>query len=91
MSDFKLPAKNPASPFAGWRGHHVGVRVKDLDEAKNWYVEKLDFRVVAEWDYADEKLSYLAPPTEDHFYIEVLATGRRHPGRCARIRTSVIA
>jgi catechol 2,3-dioxygenase-like lactoylglutathione lyase family enzyme len=46
MSDFKLPAKNPASPFAGWRGHHVGVRVKDFNEAKNWYVEKLDFRVV---------------------------------------------
>ena len=45
MRDFKLPAKNPASPFADWRGHHVGVRVKDLNEAKNWYVEKLDFRV----------------------------------------------
>jgi len=30
MGDFKLPPKKPASPFAGWRGHHVGVRVKDL-------------------------------------------------------------
>jgi catechol-2,3-dioxygenase len=49
MSDFKLPPKKPDSPFAGSRGHHVGVRVKDLDEAKNWYVEKLDFRVVHEW------------------------------------------
>ena len=62
MSDFKLPPKKPVSPFAGWRGHHVGVRVKNLDEAKNWYVEKLDFRVVHEWPYADEHLAYIAPP-----------------------------
>ena len=63
MSDFKLPPKKPVSPFAGWRGHHVGVRVKNLDEAKNWYVEKLDFRVVHEWPYADEQLAYIAPRT----------------------------
>jgi|GEM_PF-6034650 len=44
MSDFKLPAKNPASPFAGWHGHHVGVRVKDLNEAKNWYRRKARFQ-----------------------------------------------
>ena len=91
MADFVPPPKNSASPFADMRGHHVAVRAPSLAEAKNFYVKKLDFRVVAEWDYADEKLAYLAPPTEDHFYIEVLATGRRHPGRCARIRTSVIA
>ena len=54
------------------RGHHVAVRTPDLETAKRWYVEKLDFRVVAEWDYADEKLAYLAPATDDHFYIEVL-------------------
>jgi catechol-2,3-dioxygenase len=42
------------------------VRVKDLDEAKNWYVEKLDFRVVHEWPYADEKLAYIASRTTTH-------------------------
>ena len=77
MSDFKLPPKKPVSPFAGWRGHHVGVRVKDLDEVKNWDVEKLDFRVVHEWPYADEQLAYIAPPER-----------RRLPGRIAGWRRS---
>jgi glyoxylase I family protein len=34
---------------------------------------------VAEWDYADEKLAYLAPATDDHFYIEILGGGERAP------------
>jgi lactoylglutathione lyase/glyoxylase I family protein len=79
MADFTLPAKNDASPFADMRGHHVAVRTPSLAEAKDFYVGKLDFRVVAEWDYADEQLAYLAPPTDDHFYIEVLGGGDALP------------
>jgi glyoxylase I family protein len=79
MSDFIPPAKNTASPFADIRGHHVAVRTPSLAEAKAFYVDKLDFRVVAEWDYADEKLAYLAPATDDHFYIEVLGGGEPGP------------
>jgi len=79
MPDFVPPAKNTASPFADLRGHHVAVRTPSLAEAKDFYVGKLDFRVVAEWDYADEKLAYLAPPSDDHFYIEVLGGGDTLP------------
>jgi glyoxylase I family protein len=79
MADFIPPPKNSASPFADMRGHHVAVRTPSLAEAKDFYVEKLDFRVIAEWDYADEKLAYLAPPTDDHFYIEVLGGGNTLP------------
>ena len=61
------------------RGHHVAVRTPDLETAKRWYVEKLDFRVIAEWDYADEKLAYLAPATDDHFYVEILGGGEPAP------------
>jgi catechol 2,3-dioxygenase-like lactoylglutathione lyase family enzyme len=50
-----------------------------LAEAKEFYVAKLDFRVVAEWPYADEQLAYLAAPTDDHFYIEVLGGGDKLP------------
>jgi len=75
MADFIPPPKHEHSPFADLRGHHVAVRTPELESVKRWYVEKLDFRVVAEWDYADEKLAYLAPPTDDHFYIEVLGGG----------------
>ena len=79
MADFIPPPKNSSSPFADMRGHHVAVRTPSLAEAKDFYVGKLDFRVVAEWDYADEKLAYLAPPTDDHFYVEVLGGGDTLP------------
>jgi glyoxylase I family protein len=79
VPDFILPVKNSASPFPDMRGHHVAVRTPSLAEAKDFYVGKLDFRVVAEWDYADEQLAYLAPPTDDHFYIEVLGGGGKLP------------
>src|SRR5262245_48899965 len=79
MADFTPSPKNSASPFADMRGHHVAVRTPSLAEAKEFYVGKLDFRVIAEWDYADEKLAYLAPPTDDHFYIEVLGDGNTLP------------
>jgi lactoylglutathione lyase/glyoxylase I family protein len=79
MADFIPPPKNPASPFADMRGHHVAVRAPSLAQAKAFYVGKLDFRVIAEWDFADEKLAYLAPPTDDHFFIEVLGDGDNPP------------
>ena len=79
MPDFIPPAKNSASPFADMRGHHTAVRTPSLAEAKAFYVGKLDFRVVAEWDYADEQLAYLAPPTDDLFYLEVLGGGNTPP------------
>jgi catechol 2,3-dioxygenase-like lactoylglutathione lyase family enzyme len=79
MADFVAPAKNNASPFADMRGAHVGVRAPSLAEAKDFYIGKLDFRVVAEWDFADEKLAYLAPSTDDHFYVEVLGGGDTLP------------
>src|ERR1700761_5048487 len=79
MADFIPPPKNPASPFADMSGHHVAVRVPSLQAAKDFYVGKLDFRVVAEWPFADELLAYLAPPTDDHFYIEVRGDGATPP------------
>ena len=75
MSDFALPARNSASAFAEMRGHHVAVRVSDFAIAKQWYVEKLDFRVIHEWPFADEQLAYLAPPNDDHFIVELLGGG----------------
>ena len=75
MTDFTLPAKNTASAFAAMRGHHVALRVPDFAVSKNWYVEKLDFRVVHEWPFADEQLAYLAPANDDHFMIEILGGG----------------
>lgn len=75
MADFIPPPKNTSSPFADMRGHHVAVRAPSLAVAKDFYVNKLDFRVIAEWRYGDENLAYVAPPTDDHFYVELLGDG----------------
>ena len=88
MADFIPPPLNEQSPFADMRGHHVAVRTPDLETAKRWYVETLDFRVIAEWDYADEKLAYVAPPTDNHFYIEILGGGNPGP-RDVRLYTDL--
>ena len=79
MSLTNLPPPNPNSPFASMKGHHVAVRVPDYEKAKRWFVEKVDFRVIHEWPYADQKLAYMGPPTDDHFYIELLGDGNPGP------------
>jgi glyoxylase I family protein len=89
MADFIPPAQKRASPFADMRGHHVAVRTPDLETAKRWYVDKLDFRVVAEWDYGDEKLAYLASATVSMWRSSAAASLLRK--RCAPIPTSAIA
>lgn len=73
---FDMPALNPKSPLAELVGNHVGIRVPDYDAAIKWYTEKLDFRVIHEWPYADEKLAYLAPPNTNDFWVEILAGGK---------------
>jgi len=79
MSVSNPPAHNTTSPFATMSGHHVAVRVPDFEAAKRWYVEKLDFRVIHEWRYADLQLAYVGPATDDHFYIELLGDGEPRP------------
>ena len=79
MSIINIPARNEKSPFASMKGHHVAVRVPDFAAARRWYFEKLDFRVVHEWPYADLHVAYLAPATDDAFFIELLGDGQPGP------------
>ena len=79
MSLSQLPATNASSPFASMKGHHVAMRVPDFEAAKRWFVEKLDFRVIHEWPYADQHLAYVAPPTDDTFFVEILGDGDPKP------------
>jgi catechol 2,3-dioxygenase-like lactoylglutathione lyase family enzyme len=79
MSLTQLPAPNTRSPFASMKGHHVAIRVPDFEVAKRWFVEKLDFRVIHEWPYADQHLAYVAPPTDDTFFVEILGDGDPKP------------
>jgi lactoylglutathione lyase/glyoxylase I family protein len=53
--------------------------VPNFDEAVKWYVEKLDFRTVHEWPYADQQLAHVAPANDDNFTVELLAGGDPKP------------
>ena len=79
MPNPAIPAQNPASPLASLKGHHVAVRVPDFEASLKWYVEKLDFRVVFQWPYADQTLAYVAPATDDSFFVEILGGGEPKP------------
>lgn len=79
MSVVTFPSKNPQSKLASMVGNHVAIRVPDFEVAIKWYTEKLDFRVVHEWPYADQKLAYVAPANDDSFTIELLAGGDPGP------------
>lgn len=79
MPTVNIPATRPASPFASMKGHHVAVRVPDFEVAVRWYTEKLDFRVVHQWPYADQRLAYLAPATDNDFFVEILGDGQPRP------------
>ena len=76
---FNMPKLNPSSQFADASGNHVGIRVPDYEEAKKWWTEKLDFRVIHEWPWGDEKLAYLAPANDNNFWVEILAGGKLKP------------
>jgi lactoylglutathione lyase/glyoxylase I family protein len=79
MSVVNTPPVNTNSPFASMKGHHVAVRVPSFEAAIAWYTQKLDFRVVHEWPYTDQKLAYIAPPNDNDFFIEILGDGNPPP------------
>ncbi|MCS5732296.1 VOC family protein [Herbiconiux daphne] len=67
------PAPNPSSPFASMRGHHTGIRYPDFEDARSFWVDKLDWRVLQIWPYGDLTLAYVSPPNQDEFHLEILA------------------
>jgi glyoxylase I family protein len=84
-----MPTKNDATPFASMRSDHVAVRVPDLEAGKRWFVEKLDFRVVHEWSSEGLLFAYLAPATDDGFFLELVGGGSPTPKRaCADLHSS---
>lgn len=73
MSTFHASAVTSEHPFASWVGHHAAIRVPDYEISKDWFVERLGWRVTQEWMYGDLQLAYIAPPGDDHFHVEILA------------------
>jgi glyoxylase I family protein len=79
VPELAYPPRNPASPLASSGGHHVAVRVDDYEAARNWYVDKLDFRFVREWSWAGMRFAYLVPPDDDTFHVEIMGGGTPRP------------
>lgn len=68
-----FPTENRQSPFASWKGDHVGIRVPDFATAAAWYCEKLDFRVIHTMAFGELTFGFLSPAADDSFRIELLA------------------
>ncbi|MVM30309.1 VOC family protein [Spirosoma sp. HMF4905] len=79
METLSIPPINSTSPFASMKGNHVAIRVPDLEASKRWFVDKLDFRVIHEWPFGDLQLAYVAPATDDNFWVELLGGGTPGP------------
>ena len=79
MPDFIPPALDTTSAFADMRGHHVAIRTPSLPEAKAFYVDKLDFRVVQSGTMPTSSSPISPRPNDDHFYVEVLGGGAPLP------------
>jgi lactoylglutathione lyase/glyoxylase I family protein len=67
------PPRNPDSPFASVRPHHTAIRYPDFEDARSFWVDKLDWRVLQTWPYGDLTLAYVLPPDHDDFHLEILA------------------
>ncbi len=74
-----LPARDSTSPLSSMAFDHAAVRVPDFTASLKWFVEKLDFRVIHQWPYADQHLAYVAPADSDAFFIEILGDGEPTP------------
>jgi catechol 2,3-dioxygenase-like lactoylglutathione lyase family enzyme len=61
------------SPFASWKGDHVGIRVPDFQAAADWYTGTLDFRLLQSMALGDKTLAFLALPGDDGLRIEFIA------------------
>jgi glyoxylase I family protein len=72
------PPQNESSPFVSFRGHHVGLRVRDFEAARDWSVDKLDFRVLHSWTGMNLSWAYLSPAGDDNFHIELMGGPVEH-------------
>jgi lactoylglutathione lyase/glyoxylase I family protein len=61
--------------FAGMTTHHVALRVPDATASKNWFVDKLDFRVHGEFVAMGIDFVWLSPADNKIPMIEVMGGG----------------
>ncbi|UOG77529.1 VOC family protein (plasmid) [Hymenobacter tibetensis] len=72
INPLTLPEKNIHSPFKDMRMGHIGLWTTDFEGLINWYVENLEFRLIRQVDLGHLQLAFLAPATDDNFWLEIL-------------------
>lgn len=84
MPNFSMPPTSPSAPLATLKASHFCLRVPDYSNAKQWFIDKLDFRVVHEWreDMLKVDMGYLAAANDDRCVIELV--GGNDPKICER-------
>lgn len=60
------------SPFSAWTARHAGIRVPDLEAARQWYMERLDFQPGWTLEHGATRFGFMAPAGDRHFGIELV-------------------
>ncbi len=78
MTAFTMPPTRREATFGSLRASHICLRVPDYDEAKAWYCDTLDFRVVHEWPepMIGVRMGYFAAAGDDRCVIELVGGGK---------------
>lgn len=69
----------PRRPFAAARVRRAALRVPDMEASRRWFVEKLDFRAVAEWTMNGHRCASVCPPGDGSIHLEIIGGNSPEP------------
>ncbi|MDR6301903.1 VOC family protein [Mesonia maritima] len=72
IATLAYPEKNENSVFNDMKGWHIAIRTTNYKELIAWYLKKLDFRLIKEFNAGEMKLALIAPPGDNYFILEIL-------------------
>ena len=67
------------SPFASASIRHTALRVPDMEASKRWFVEKLDFRVLREWQIDEHRCAWVCPSGDGSLHVEIVGGNSPEP------------
>ena len=67
-----FPDRHVEGKFSQLKAGHIAIRTHRYNAVIAWYKEKLDFRLIREWEVGELQLAFIAPPNDDTFMIEIL-------------------
>ena len=71
-TNFNTQEMHTNSKLSDLRAGHVAIRTQNYKDLIEWYVEKLDFRIIGEWVIGEMQLAFIAASNDDNFILEIL-------------------